>query len=182
MRSTLTLLALATVVMLNAAPASAVASDAQQPAAQQPAAQQPAAPQAAPPGRVFGADAGIMFNPIKPELAADFEMVMGKLKEALDKNQDATRQQQAKSWKVFKAQEPMQGNVLYVFIMDPAVKGADYSVAKILAEAFPTEVQALYQKYSAAYAGGQSLINLTLVQAFGPAGAGLEEVQFPVSK
>jgi len=177
MRSTLSLFALGIAVMLVAASVCAVASDAQQPAAQQPAAQQ-----AAPQGRVFGSDAGMMFNPIKPEAAADFEMVMGKLKEALAKSQDATRQQQAKSWKLFKAQEPGQaGSVLYVFIMDPAVKGADYSVSKILSEAFPTEVQALYQKYSAAYAGGQSLVNLTLVQAFGE-GGGMDEVQLPVSK
>ena len=174
MLSTLSLFALVVAVMLVAAPSSA--------AAQQPAAQQPAAQQAAPQGRLFGSDAGMMFNPIKAEATADFEMVMGKLKEALAKSQDATRQQQAKSWKVFKAQEPMQGNVLYVFIMDPAVKGADYSVAKILSEAFPTEVQALYQKYSAAYAGGQSLINLSLVQAFGAAGGGLNEVQLPAGK
>jgi len=172
MRSTLSLFALGIAVMLVAASVCAVASDAQQPAAQQ----------AAPQGRVFGSDAGMMFNPIKPEAAADFEMVMGKLKEALAKSQDATRQQQAKSWKLFKAQEPGQaGSVLYVFIMDPAVKGADYSVSKILSEAFPTEVQALYQKYSAAYAGGQSLVNLTLVQAFGE-GGGMDEVQLPVSK
>ena len=30
------------------------------------------------------------------------------------------------------------GSVLYVFVMDPTVKGADYGVAKILAEAYPT--------------------------------------------
>jgi hypothetical protein len=177
MRSTLSLFALAFAVMLIAAPASAVASDAQQPATQQPAAQP-----APPPGRMFGSDAGMMFNPIKPEAAADFEMVMGKLKEALAKSQDATRQQQAKSWKLFKAQEPgPAGSVLYIFIMDPAVKDADYTVSKILSEAFPTEVQALYQKYSAAYAGGQSLVNLTLVQTFGP-GGGMDEVQLPASK
>ena len=177
MRSTLSLFALVVAVMLIAAPSSAIASDAQQPAAQQPAAQQ-----AAPQGRVFGSDAGMMFNPIKAEATADFELVMGKLKEALVKSQDATRQQQAKSWKLYKAVEPGPGgSVLYIFIMDPAVKGADYSVAKILSEAFPTEVQALYQKYSAAYAGGQSLINLTLVQAFGAAG-GTMEVQLPAGK
>ncbi len=172
MRSTLSLFALVVAVMLIAAPASALASDPQQPAAQQ----------AAPQGRVFGADAGMMFNPIKAEATADFEMVMGKLKEALAKSQDATRQQQAKSWKLFKAQEPGPGgSVLYVFIMDPAVKGADYSVAKILSEAFPTEVQELYQKYSAAYSGGQSLINLALVQVFGGGGA-VTEVPLPAGK
>ena len=174
MRSTLSLFALVLAVLLIAAPAPVRAANDQQPAQQQ------AAPQA----RAFGSDAGMMFNPIKPEATADFEMVMGKLKEALTKSQDPTRQQQAKSWKLFKAQEPGPGgSVLYVFVMDPAVKGADYTVSKILAEAFPTEVQALYAKYSAAYAGGQSLINLTLVQTFGgSANDALVEVPLPTSK
>ena len=174
MRSTLSLFALVLAVVLITAPARASVADDQQPAQQQ----------AAPQTRAFGSDAGMMFNPIKPEATADFEMVMGKLKEALASSKDATRQQQAKSWKLFKAQEPGPGgSVLYVFVMDPAVKGADYTVSKILAEAFPTEVQALYAKYSAAYAGGQSLINLTLVQAFGTAANdALVPVNLPAGK
>jgi hypothetical protein len=51
--------------------------------------------------------------------------------------------------------------VLYVFVMDPAVKGADYGVAKILAEAYPTEIMDLYRMYSGAFAAaGQTLLNL----------------------
>ena len=38
------------------------------------------------------------------------------------------------------------GNVLYIFMFDNAVKGADYDPVKILSEAFPTEVNALYEK------------------------------------
>jgi hypothetical protein len=134
--------------------------------------QKPAAPAQAtgPQGRIFASDVGMMFNPIKPEATADFEMVVGRLKEALVRSQDSARQEQAKGWSVYKAQEPgPAGAVLYVFVMNPAVKGADYSVTKILAEAFPAEVQALYQKFSGAYAGPQSLINLSLVQALGQA-------------
>jgi hypothetical protein len=52
--------------------------------------------------------------------------------------------------------------VLYVSIVDPAVKGADYTVSTILSEAFPTEVQALYKTYSEAYVS-QNLINLSLM-------------------
>jgi hypothetical protein len=58
--------------------------------------------------------------------------------------------------------------VLYVFIIDPAVKGADYSVANILAEAFPAaEVNELYKQYAGAYAQGQNIVNLTLVADLG---------------
>jgi hypothetical protein len=135
-----------------------------------------------PSGRVFGSDAGIILNPVKPTATADFEAVMAKLKEALAKSQDPTRQQQARSWKIFRAQEPgVDGAVLYVFIMDPAVKGADYSVTRALAEAFPTEVQALYDRYSAAVAGPASLINLTLLAEKAPASA-MVEVRLPQAK
>ncbi len=48
------------------------------------------------------------------------------------------RNQQGWGWKIFKAAEPgPNGSVLYVFVMDPAVKGADYGVAKILARGVP---------------------------------------------
>jgi hypothetical protein len=133
-------------------------------------------------GRVFASDAGIILNPVKPGATADFEMVMARLKAALAGSKDPTRQQQAKSWKIFRAQEPgLDGAVLYVFVMDPAVKGADYSVTKALAEAFPTEVQALYEKYSAAFAGPATLINLTLLAEKIPATT-LVEVGLPRSK
>ena len=125
------------------------------------------AAQAAPTTRVF-ADAGLVLNFIKPDKTADFEAVMAKLKEALQKSAKPERKQQAASWKVFKSPEPAQGgNVLYVFIIDPSVKGADYTVSTILAEAFPAEVQALFKQYAEAYASGQNFVNLTLVADLG---------------
>jgi pyruvate/2-oxoglutarate dehydrogenase complex dihydrolipoamide acyltransferase (E2) component len=140
-------------------------------AAPAPAAQAPApapAAQAAPTARVFASDAGMVLNFIKPDKTADFETIMGKLKEALQKSAKPERKQQAASWKVFKSPDPAAGgNVLYVFIIDPSVKGADYTVSNILAEAFPQEVQALYKQYAEAYASGQNFVNLTLVGDFG---------------
>ncbi len=119
------------------------------------------------PVRTFASDAGIILNPIKFEATADFELVMGKLKEALASSEDPKRQEQAAGWKVFRSQEPgPSGSVLYVMVMDPAVQGGEYAVSKILSEAFPTEVQELYQKFSDAYASGQSLLNLDLVSNF----------------
>jgi hypothetical protein len=118
--------------------------------------------------RLFGGDAGMVLNFVKPDKAADFEAVMAKLKEALQKSDKPERKQQAASWKVFRAVEPgANGNVLYVFTFDPAVHDADYTVSKILAEAFPTEVQALYKQYVDAYAQGQNFVNLKLVSALG---------------
>ena len=71
-----------------------------------PAPSQPAAPQ--PPallGRVFGSDAGMIWNPVKPDRTMDFEMVMARLKEALALSEDPVRKQQAAGWKVFRALE-----------------------------------------------------------------------------
>jgi hypothetical protein len=123
-----------------------------------------AAAQAAPTARLFASDAGMVLNFIKQDKTADFEAVIGKLKEALNKSEKPERKQQAASWKVFKSPDPAAGgNVLYVFMIDPAVKGADYTVSTILAEAFPTEVQTLYKQYAEAYASGQNFVNLALI-------------------
>ena len=136
--------------------------------AQQPPAQPPAAAQAAPTTRTFANDGGMVLNFIKPDKTADFEAVVAKLKEALNKSEKPERKQQAASWKVFKSPDPAAGgNVLYVFMIDPSVKGADYTVSTILAEAFPTEVNDLYKKYAESYASGQNFVNLSLVSDLG---------------
>ena len=141
---------------------------AQTPPAQGAPAQPPAAAQAAPTARTFASDGGMVLNFIKPDKTADFETVIGKLKEALAKSEKPERKQQAASWKVFKSPDPAAGgNVLYVFMIDPSVKGADYTVSTILSEAFPTEVQALYKQYAEAYASGQNFVNLSLVSDLG---------------
>ncbi|MCC7417990.1 MAG: hypothetical protein IT176_12710 [Acidobacteria bacterium] len=131
---------------------------AQTPEAAPPAQAQPAAAPAFP-----SAQAGLVLNFIKPDKTADFEEVMNKVKEALNTSENPTRKQQAAGWRVYKSPDPAGPNVLYVFIIDPAVPGADYTVSNILAEAFPTEAQALYDKYAACYAMGLNRVNLNLL-------------------
>ena len=141
-------------------------------------AQTPSAPQAtmlpppaqqavAPPNpRVFGSDAGLVLNFVKTEKAADFEGVIAKVKEALAKSDKPERKQQAASWKTYKAIEAgPPGTTLYVFFIDPPVKGADYTISTILKEAFPEDVPTLFDKYSGAYAQGQgqNFVSLMLV-------------------
>ena len=146
------LMLIAVVVLTSAGPAYAQAA----PAAQAPA----AAP--APQARVFTGDVGLMFNIVKPDKTADFEMVVGKLKEALAKSDDPVHKQMAQGWRVLKNPEPIQGgNYLYVFLVDPVVKDADYTVSRVLAKAFPAEVQELFKVYSACFAGGVTLQNYT---------------------
>ena len=131
--------------------------------------QPPGQAQATPAKRVFASDAGMVLNFIKPDQTAAFESVMAKLKEALAKSEKPERKEQAKSWKVFKSPDPAAGgNVLYVFLIDPSVKDADYTVSTILAEAFPAaEVNELYKQYAGAYAQGQNFVNLQLVNDLG---------------
>ena len=110
----------------------------------------------------------MVLNFIKPDKTADFEAVMVKLKEALQMSKEPGRKEQAASWKVFKSPEPAGANVLYVFVIDPAVKDADYTVSNILAEVFPpAELNTIYKQYADSYAQGQNIINLNLITAFG---------------
>ena len=122
----------------------------------------------APQTRVLAADAGLIFFPVKPERTGDFEQIVAKLKEALTASADPVRREQAAGWKVFKAVEPgPNSTALYVFLLDPAVKGSDYAFWKALYDAFPAEVQELYRLYTAASGGGQTLLNLQLIADFG---------------
>ena len=144
----------AVVVLTSAGLASAQAAPQQAPAAA------PAQAAPAPQARVFSGDVGLMFNVIKPDKTADFEMVVGKLKEAFAKSDDPVHKQMAQGWRVMKNPEPIQGgNYLYVFLIDPVVKDADYTVSRVLAKAFPTEVQEIFKVYSACFAGGVTLQN-----------------------
>ena len=118
-------------------------------------------------GRMFTGETGMMLNYIKADATQDFEGVMRKVAEALQGSENAERRQQAESWKVYRAKEPGQGSsVLYVWFIDPAVSGADYAVSQILNEAFPGEVQQLYEQFSGSFAGGQAMVNLDLVSGF----------------
>jgi hypothetical protein len=65
-------------------------------------------------------------------------------------DRDATRRKQGHGLKIYKAEEPYGGMTLYVFVLDPAVPSADYSITRILAEAYPADVQDLYAKLTGA--------------------------------
>ena len=154
-----------------AAPAAPAGAAQPAPGAAQPAPSQPAQP--AQPGLTFDGDAGLLFMQIKPDKTADFESVMAKLRDALTKTDKPERKQQATGWKIYKSTEPGPGgNVLYVAVINPVLKGTDYTVAKILYEVFPTEVQTIFPAYRDSFAAGLSRTNLSLVQDFGAAGQG----------
>jgi len=135
--------------------------------AQPPAQPAPAAP-AVPASNpfMFSSDAAMLTFYIKADKAADFEKVMAKLHEALANSDKPERRQQAAGWKLYKASDAgPNGAVLYINFLSPTLKGADYTISKILAEVFPQEVQQLFPLYRDAFAG-LARAELSLIQDF----------------
>jgi hypothetical protein len=142
---------------------------AQQPAPPPPAV--PAAPQTPPPAAAaptsdpansqFATEAGLMLVQIKPALAADYELAIRTLQEALAKTSDPQRQAVAKGWRVFKANEgDAKGNTMYVHVIAPAVAGFDYRVSLLVDEMAKDLPPDLLSKYRDAFAGPPSKLSL----------------------
>ena len=115
--------------------------------------QQAAAPEPAEPVLTLNGDAAIVTLLIKPDKQADFEDVLNKLKESLNKSENQARGRQAAGWKVYKSSQMAQGNAVYIFMIDPVVKGEEYDITRLIAEVFPVEVQELFVKYRDSFAG-----------------------------
>jgi hypothetical protein len=139
----------------------------QPPAGQPPAGQPPAAPSA--PKLAFTSTAGLLLVQVKPDQTAAFEELMTRLKTGIAKSDKPELKAQVGAWKVYKASEPMQGNALYVVVVDPAVPNAEYQFYEVLnktlteAEQRDPQTAELFKKYAAAIATLNKL-NLTPVQ------------------
>ena len=98
---------------------------------------------------------------IKPDQTADFEELMGEVKEALGKSENPVRKQQLAGWKVFKAAEPSGATLFICAVIDPAVPAAGTTPLAILAESLATtagtpENQELLKKYAGRVRRAQS--------------------------
>jgi hypothetical protein len=125
------------------------AQQTQPPAGQQPPTQPPAppatssaaaskcpapVPPATLPDRIFSGTMGMLLHPVFSTKVADFEMFLGYLRDALAKSTDPVVRQQAKGWKIYVDTTPGPNNdVIYVFLLDPAVPCVDYSLGPIIA-------------------------------------------------
>ena len=98
-------------------------------------------------------DAVVITMLIKPDKTADFESVLAKYKESLEKSEKPARKQQLAGMKVFKSTQPAQGNAVYIIYVDPVVKDEEYDISRVIAEVFPTEVQEIFNKYKESFAG-----------------------------
>lgn len=133
-----------------------------------------AAPTPAPQPRTFTAPVGVLFNTVRADRVDDFEKAMGYLQAALASSTNERVRAQAAGWRVFKATEAAPGGAaLYVFLLDPTVVGADYSLGRILADAYPDQakLQEIWKLYSGSVTGG-SLLNLTPVKPAPPTTSG----------
>jgi hypothetical protein len=118
--------------------------------------------------RSFTAPVGLVFNTVRPERVAEFERLLAEVQTALAASKNPTTQAQAKGWRFYKAAEPGPGgSVMFVFVIDPVVPGEDYSLGKVLVEAFPDPVklQEVWALYTGSVTGGGSLLNLSPVSA-----------------
>ena len=129
------------------------AQPAQQPA---PAAAPAAQDKPAEPKLGFTTPAGMLLVQVKPDQTAAFDELSTKLKTA------------ASGWKIYKASEGMQGNALYVVVVDPAVAGTEYNPIDVLYKTMTDEqkrapeTQEMFKRFAAAFAGVNKL-NITKV-------------------
>jgi hypothetical protein len=137
-----------------------------QPATGQTAGTQPATPSA--PKLSFPTPAGILLVQVKPEQASTFEEMIGKVKAGLAKSDKPELKQQAGAWKVYRANEPMAGNALFVVLIDPAMPNTEYQFLQVLnntltpEEQRAPETQEMYKRYAAAIAN-MNRLNVTPV-------------------
>lgn len=105
-------------------------------------------------------DAAVITILIRSDKTADFESVIAKYREALEKSDNAVRKQQLAGMKFFKTTQQNQGNAVYIIYVDPVIKGEEYDITRVVTEVFPVEVQEVYNKYKDAFAGrGISVLN-----------------------
>jgi hypothetical protein len=141
------------ILILPALSQSLTAQEAAAPAAQ-PA--QPAAPKT-----TLEGDTAIIIYAANPGKDADYEQVIAKLRAALDKSTDPQAKEQLAGWHVTKLSKTLDTSATpgstYVHIINPVVKGADYSIVNIVyAASTDEEKRAFYDLYKGALKGGLS--------------------------
>ena len=118
-----------------------------------PAFSQSAFAQAAPQKTTYTGDLVLAAYVVNADKVADYEKVIATLKDSLSKSERPEAKQQLAGWKIIKnsANQP-DGSALYVHIINPVVKDADYSVTNLVYEVVkdPTAQKAFYDLYRGA--------------------------------
>jgi hypothetical protein len=109
--------------------------------------------QTAPNKTTFTGDIVVMAFAINPDKTADYEKVIAQLKESLSKSESPAAKEQLGGWKIIKNATPNpDGSIVYIHIISPVVKDADYSVMNNIYAAVkdPVEQKAVFEMYRAA--------------------------------
>ena len=96
--------------------------------------------------------------------AKDFEAGLAALRTALGNN--PKRQEQVRGWRMYRGHEPMKGNTLYVFVIDPAIAGQDYWFKPILEEGLPpADAARAFQQLSSSLAASMNRLQLRNIES-----------------
>lgn len=128
-------------------------------------------PPATAPSRAFTAQAGLLLHPVQSTRVADFERFLLYVRDALARTTSPTLRNQARGWRFFRVTEAgPNGDVIYAFLLDPAVPCVDYALAPILAEAYPdpAQLQEIWKLYTTSVRSGGTIMNLTALPAAPP--------------
>jgi hypothetical protein len=117
--------------------------------------------QAAPQKTTFTGDMVLQAFAVNADKTADYEQVVAKLREALSKSERPETKQQLAGWKVMKNSTAQpDGSFVYIHVISPVVRDADYSIVNIVYEVFkdPAEQKAFYDAYRGALKGALFVI------------------------
>jgi hypothetical protein len=109
--------------------------------------------QGAPQKTTYTGDMVIIAYAVNAGKDADYEKVMATLKDALVKSSKPEAKQQLAGWKVIKnSTNQPDGSSVYLHVISPVVKDADYSITAIVYEVVkdPTEQTAFFNLYKGA--------------------------------
>jgi hypothetical protein len=119
---------------------------------------------------VFAARAGIVLNYVKADRVEQFEAALAELRKALETSDNPIRRQQADGWQFFRAEEAGPSEtVVFVFAVDPVLRGADYAIRAVLEDALAEdEALRIAREFADSLAAAQVVLNLELVADMKP--------------
>jgi len=109
--------------------------------------------QPAGPAFAIDADAAIVTVFIRPTHTAAFDKLLERVRTALASTPGAARQSQVDGWQIFQALDVGQGNTTYVMRIDPAVKGREYDLTRIIGGVAPDQILEFSRAYREAQSG-----------------------------
>lgn len=96
----------------------------------------------------FSAGTGLLVFHVHRDRMADFETVMRRIAEGLKSTSNPARRDQAAGWRLFRARDTSEA-AIFVLLIDPVVRDADYDPVKMITEIAPADATELYERLRA---------------------------------